>query len=59
MIGWEIEYVLLVITGIFIGIAIGRKKPQVSDKEKRIQRIAVLSGVLLLVAGIAVFFVAN
>jgi ABC-type Co2+ transport system permease subunit len=52
-----IEYVLGIIAGIAIGIAIGRKKRTSTEKEKRMAKLAVLSGVLLLVAGIAVFFV--
>ena len=55
MIDWGVDYLLGMVTGIAIGIAIGRKRQQSAEKEKKSLNVLMALGVLLLLLGIVVF----
>jgi len=55
MIGWGVDYLLGMVAGIAIGIAVGRKWQRSAEKEKKTLNVLTALGVLLLLLGIVVF----
>jgi hypothetical protein len=52
---WGIDYLLGMVAGIAIGIAIGRKRWRSAEKEKKAMNVLMALGVILLLPGIVVF----
>ena len=54
---WGVDYLLDMVAGIAIGIAIGRKRQRSAEKEKKALNVLMALGVVLLLLGIVVFCV--
>ena len=52
---WGVDYLLGMVAGIAIGIAIGRKRQRLVEKEKKNLNVLMALGVPLLLLGIVVF----
>ena len=52
---WGVDYLLDMVAGIAIGIAIGRKRQRSAEKEKKALNVLMALGVVLLLLGIVVF----
>ncbi len=54
---WGVDYLLGIMAGMAIGIAIGRKRQRPAEKEKKTLKVLMALGVLLLLLGIVVLYV--
>jgi len=52
---WGVDYLLGIMAGRAIGIAIGRKRQRSAEKEKKALNVLMALGVPLLLLGIVVF----